>query len=904
MSTPAFWRGLVRWAAPPEDRAALLADLDEDFAAVAEREGIRQARRWYRHQVLLSLPPLLRLRLRRAREDARDVARGGLAGDLARDLRTALRVHGKAPLVSAVVVLSLALGIGATTTVFSFARSMLLPGSGGVESSDALVTVYTSDDEGGLWGTTSFPDFQDLSRSVPALESTAAVRIGVVEGVRDGEPERMMTELVTGDYFSVLGISPRIGRTITPEETRFGSAQRVLVLSHHVWVDRYGADPGILGREVVLDGHPFVVVGVAPEALRSRFLQLRVDGWIPLGIPGGTYHATPSELQDRRDREYLVLGRLAEGASAEQLRTQLEGAAAGLREAHPAAWTDDREQPRQFTFLPEAESRVPPPFRAVLGGFSLLLLAGAGLVLVVACSNVAGLLLARAHARRREMAVRVSLGASRGRIVRMLLAEGLVLAGVGGGLGIAGAVWAARKVSRIPLPGDLPTLSLSMPVDWPVVAFATLVATASALLFGLVPALEAARSESLRPGTGGLRTGRHASRLRRGLVAVQVAGSVVFLTGSALVFRSVASMEGTGTGLRTEALAVVSREVPEELLGQDPVAYFGALADRVAGDDRVDRVELASVVEGSPFFDLTRARTRVPGQDELRDVVYNAVSPGYADVVGLEVTAGRGLRTTDTRAAPRVVVVNESMARRFWPDRPAVGQSLTLMERRRLTTPEDTVPVSVEVVGVVRDVRNTAESDGGPFFWAPMDQFPVRMAVLVARGPSGPGAAALALRQRLAESGSQLSLVGPTPHEEAAALGTLGSRLAARGLGLAAVFVLALALVGLAGLVSFTVNRRLPEIALRKALGAATPRVVREVVRGALTPVLQGAALGMAIVVPGAWLARSVLYGISPLDPIALGGSLALLVLTAVGISLVPALRAGRADPNRYLKAE
>jgi predicted permease len=904
MSAPRIWRSLVSWAAPGQDRAAILSDLEEEFESIRDAEGPWRARRWYRGQVLRSAVPLLRLRLRLGASRVAEARREGVVGDLARDLRTGLRVHARAPLVTSVIVVSLALGIGATTSVFSFSRSILFPGHGGVERTEGFVSLYTSDDGGQPFGTTSFPDYLEIQEAVTGLESVAAVRLGVVEAVQDDEPRRLIAELVTGEYFPLLGVSLPLGRAFAEEETRFGDAHRVVVLGHHVWTGRYAADPGILGREVILDGEPFVVVGVAPESLRSRFLQLRVDAWIPLGIPGGTYHATESELTNRRDREYIVVGRSAPGISGEQLQAQLDGLAGRLRTAYPAAWTDDRAEPRRLTFLTEAESRVPPPFRAVMGGFSLLLLAGTGLVLLVACSNVAGLLLARAHARTREMAIRVSLGASRGRIIRMLLAEGLLLAVAGGGLGVLGAIWAAGRLSNIPLPGDLPTLSLAMAVDWPVLVFAALVATGASILFGVAPALEAARADAMRPGTGSLRTTTRRSGLRRGLVAIQVAGSVVFLAGAALVLRSIESMDATGSGISTESLAVVTREIPEELSGQDPIAYFGGLADAALADERVDRVALASAVEGTPFFDLTRARIRVQGQDDVREVVYNAVSPGYTELVGLQVVAGRGLDATDVRGASRVVVVNESFARRFWPDRPAVGRQFTMVERRHLSTPEDTVPVTVEVVGVVRNVRNTAESEGVPFLWAPMDQFPVRMAVLAASGPSGPGAAALALRQRLPAAPGQVSLVGPSPHLEVAALGTLGSRLALRGLGFAAAFVLGLALVGLAGMVSFTVNLRLPEMALRKALGADPGTVVGEVVRGALSPVWKGTLLGLVVVIPLAYLARSVLYGVSPVDPMALGGSLVLLALCATGTSLVPAIRAGRADPNRYLKGD
>lgn len=902
MKTPRLWRHLVGVCAPPEDRYAILSDLEEEFDRIVSTSGARAARRWYGGQAIRSALPLLRLRARAIARAARDATEGPHFFGLGRDVRTAIGVHARAPIVTFVVIVSLAVGVGATTTVFSLARSFVFPSSGGMTDTAGFVTLYTSDEDGEPYGTTSFPDFLDIAESVDGLERLAATRLGIVRSGEDSR--RLIVELTTEEYFTLLGVPMALGRSFTPEEARIGSAHRVAVISHAHWTERLGGSPSVLGQTLRLDGEPFTIIGVAPDGLRSRLLQLKVDAWLPLGIPGGTYHATPQELANRRDREYMVMARLAPGITRSEVEERLEVLAEGLASAYPDAWTDDRGMSRSFQLLDEKDSRLPPMMRTVTGLLSLFLLGGTGLILVVACSNVAGLLLARAHARAPEMSVRVSLGASRGRIVRMLLVESLVLAGLGGGLGVGLTAWASGRLSSVPLPGDLPALTFDLGVDALVLTFALGVATLSALVFGLAPALEASRAGALRPGSGALRGGPRRSTLRRRLVGVQVAGSVVFVAASALAFRVVDSLEGFEPGLNTARLAIVSRSVPEDFGDGDPTVFLEEEADAALADPRIDRIAIASVAEGTPFFDLTRARIDIPGQGEPRDAVYAAVTPEYAELVGHRTVEGRGLSTGDTRGSSPVAVVNETFARRYWPGRPAVGQRFTVLERRQLSTPEDTVPVQVEVVGVHADAGNNPGSDDPPFFWVSLDQFPVRMAVLIASGPSGPGAAAAAFEQSLPSRAGEISLVGPAPHSDVASLATLGSRVTARILAAAGGFVLGLALVGLAGLISFTVTLRLPELALRKALGADPRGVVQGVVKDSLKLVAQGTVGGFAILAPIAYATRDELAGVSPIDPVSLGVTLLLMALAAVVTSLLPALRAGRADPVRYLRGD
>ena len=365
-----LWVALLRYASHAEDREYIVADALEGYAHRAEAQSVRAARRWLRGQAFAAVLPGLAERRRRRRRAPRGVTppRGGVSRwleDLVQDSRHAARSLRRSPALVLLVVGSLGVGIGATTIVFSTARSLLFPPAGPLSAPHELVTVYESAPTGEPWRQVSFPNFQEFEEGVPALADAAALRIGVVRLGESTDGERLIVELVTGNYFDVTGIPAVLGRTFDPDETRIGSAEALVVISYEFWQSRFEGSADVLGQILLFDGRPHTVIGVAPPNLVSRLLQMRVSAWIPLGIPGGTYNADTEELSNRADREYLVLARRAQGATLADVEGQLTRLAASIGERFPELWQDDRGQPRAFTALAEAESRLPPDFRMV-----------------------------------------------------------------------------------------------------------------------------------------------------------------------------------------------------------------------------------------------------------------------------------------------------------------------------------------------------------------------------------------------------------------------------------------------------------------------------------------------------------------------------------------------------------
>ncbi len=896
------WLALLERVTHPQDRPWVRADAVEAFDERVARDGLPAARRWLRRQAVSALAPGLRERWRRRGRPASERGPSSLSGmarvgeDARRDLAHALRGLRRAPGLVVLVVGSLGAGIGATTLVFSIASALIFPDAGPLGTPETLVTVYESDPEGGLWGEVAFPNFLDLRSEVPGLDDAAATRMGVLRMGGSADGETVMVELVTGNYFDVLQVPAVLGRTFAPGETVIGAAEPLIVISREFWERRFAADPAVLGRTVLLDGRRHTIIGVAPSGMTTRTLQIKVAGWVPLGIPGGTYNASEDELANRADREYSVLGRLAPGTSITQVAGQVAALGVSVGERFPDIWRDDRGQARRFSVLSEEESRLAPDFRAV-GSFLVgLLLAGTGLILAVACSNVAGLLLARGQRRAEEVAVRMSVGASRGRIVRMLMTESLLLATMGGLLGVALTGAVVRRGAAIPLPGALPDLVFDLHVDGAVLAFALTVATVSALAFGLAPAFVAARSGS--PLGRGARGVSARSRGRRALVAVQVAASVVFLMGAGLLMRSVGEIASSDPGLDTKPLAVVNWKKPADASGD---AWMQAFRDELLSEDDISRVELASAVEVSPFSDLSGARVLVPGQSESIVISLNSVTPGYADLVGLDLRRGRWLSDRDRSGSSLSVVVNEAFVRTYFPDDDPVGRSFRIEERRALSTPVPGPSLDAAIVGVVEDVRNDPTRAPTPYLWASIEQLPVDNVVAHVRGPRGPAAAVEALRRRTRD---QVSLIGPSPYDDVASLSTAWQRAVARLLGVGGLFATGLTVIGLGGLLSVSVAMRLPELAIRRALGASSRDVVGDVIGESARLTGAGILGGLLIAIPLAVLARRVLPGVSAVDPIATLGTVLVLIASALLTAVPPALTAARVHPLRYLRGE
>lgn len=903
---PAVARWILERLSPAHDRPFVLSDLAEEFEARAEAEGLRKARRWYRAQVLRSVPPTIARRLREARpfSGAREGARlFGLGGDV----RYALRRLAATPVQVVVTVVSLGIGIGLATSVFAVANAFLLQPPRGITDTEGLVALYTSEENGRLYGANSYPDLEDVTRESGVFRDLAAVRPGLVRWTEGDGTRRVMIEIVGGSYFDVLGVDLPLGRTFTPQETVVGGAAAVTVVSHEFWKTRLGGDPSVLGRTLRMDGRDFTVIGVAPEGLLGRFLRLKVDAWVPVGLPGGIYHATEGELGDRGAREYMAFARLRPGVSIEQAQARLTVVATRLREEHAEAWTDDHGAARSLTVLPERDSRIPPDGRTALAATSGFLLGGTGLILLIACLNVAGLFLARTFGRRREIAVRLSLGAARARVVRLLLVEALLLALAGGALGVALASLTARFLGALPFPLDIP-LSFGVSVDTHVLVFALVTAFLACLAFGLGPAIRASRADL----ASAVKSDRTGGRLRFGsrgvLVTVQVAGSLILLVGTGLCLRSTGALSAFDSGLHPEGIALASW-TNREATGEDDVRHqVLSLAERLTASPDIEEVAVASVAELSLWTDNASATLSVDGYrpESDRDVVVrrNVVTPNYFAMVGLKPVRGRTLAPTDDAGAPTVAVVNETFVRTYWPGESGLGRRVTVREARSFGKPFASPNRTFEVVGVLPDVVVAPGAEPEPYLWTSFLQDYTPLVVFHARGRTGAAAAVPALRSIVQADPDELPLVPARTYEDLASFNALAQRLALQAFSWSGAFALLLALMGIYGIVAFSVGQRAREMAIRQAVGAARGTVVRSIVLYGVRIVAIGSALGLAVAVPLASVARSTLYGVSPMDPLALIGSVSVLLATALAATLLPARRAAHIDPMRILREE
>jgi predicted permease len=843
----------------------------------------------------------------RFKEQTREERGGRPLEDLVRDLRVGTRTLFKVPLVVVVTVVSLALGIATSATVFAVANGFLFSDPGPVRDPGTLVVVHTSEDRGRLYGETSFLDYQDLAEWTETLDGLAAHRVGVLSLGDPTERDRLIVELVTGDFFDVLGISPAPGRGFLPEETVPGSADRVIVLSHRSWMERFGGDPRVLGQVLQLDGNPFTVIGVAPEGLKARFFQMDVEGWVPLGIPGGTYRATPARMANRRERQFIMVGRLASGRTLEEAQAEFSLLAGRLHEEHGEVWEDGSNRPRAITVLSEAEARIPPDGRIALLGTAGFLLACAFLVLLLACSNVASLLLARAHRRSREMAIRTSLGAGRGHLVRMLLTESLLLALAGGGLGLYLTHYATGFLKVLPLPIDVP-LRFDFSLDVRVVLFTLLLSLGASILAGIGPALQGSKpnlTPALKSDTGrNDRRGRRIS-LRTLLVAGQVATATFLIVGAGLAMRSLQASASFDVGLDASGVAIMWKEPPEEGLEPDDLReYYLGLAETLTGRPEVEAVALAREAEAQPLMDDFATARVQPLEGDPSRIRFNAVTPGYMEMLDIQVARGRTLQPTDRPGGALVAVVNQTFVDRFLPGTQGLGQRFTVTDWWDAESPETRVSASYEVVGVVGP-RSTAPGEAeGPFFWTSFLQEPPVRGIIHARGRGSAESLVPILRREIPVPANEFTLIDPSPYVDLINYRFLGHRITSRALAFAGAFALFLAFIGVYGIVSFAVSQRFREMAIRQAMGARRDQVMGSVIWGGLRTTLVGLALGLAAVVPLAFLARSALLGVAPLDPAAVGGGIAVLVLAAVLAGAIPARRLLAAEPMEVLRDE
>ena len=827
------------------------------------------------------------------------------------DIKFAVRTLTKSPGFTAAAIVTLALGIGLNSAVFSLVNAVLLRPLP-VERPDELITVWNAETSDLLSHVPlAYPDYVDLrdaARSVAGLIAYAMVPLALDVG---GESQMVIAQTVSGNYFDLLGVRAVVGRTFAPEESAAKGTHPVAVLSHAAWRRRFGGAADVIGKTVRLNGNAFTVIGVAPQEFTGVIRGFNPELWVPLmmipalqasgglNVESGEAVETPETLDrlDRRRTRWLwVMGRLRPQSTVEQARAELQLQGRRLQEQYP-----DTNKDRDVVVLPAGEVKFLPGVDSVLYATSAVLLALVGMILLITSAKVANMLLARAAARRREIAVRRSLGASRLRLVRQLLTESLLLALAGAALGLLLAGWSNAVVNRVELP--LPVeLALGLTLDWRVLAFTLLVAGLAAAAFGLAPALQSSRSELVsalkdESGTTSAGAGRH--RLRNALVVVQVTLSMVLLIGAGLSLRSMLNAHRVDPGFEPRGLLEAS--LAPSLQGYDATRaeqFYRQLAERVAALPGVASVATASALPLS--FDFNIDAVSAEGQEpsdrkDWPEVDTAQVGPGFFETMRIPILRGRGFDDRDRPGAAPVAIVNQTLAQRFWPGADPIGKRLRF----------ESEPQSREVVGVARSGKyRTLGEAPRPFVYRSAAQTELRDRTVLVRASGAPGALLSALRREIRQLDEKMPVTALRPVEEGLGVTLLLPRMGAALFGLFGVLGMILAAVGLYGVMAYMVSQRTREIGIRVAVGAQPRDILRLVLGGGLKLTAAGVALG---IVGAIGLTRAIgvlLYGIRPTDPITFIGVAVLLLGTAALACFVPARRAARTDPLIALRHE
>ncbi|HEX2095287.1 MAG TPA: ABC transporter permease [Longimicrobiaceae bacterium] len=798
---------------------------------------------------------------------------------LFQDLRYALRTLLYAPGFTAVTVMTLALGIGATTAIFSLVDTVLLRPLP-YRDADRIVTLWqrnlVTGDAKVEVSPANFMDWRDRSRSFSRM---AAIEPYGLDLTGLGEPVGLRTALVTEGYFEILGVGALLGRTLEPRDYAPGS-ERTVVIGYGLWQQRFGSDRGIIGRKLTLDGDPTTVVGVMPPEF--RFPEEYREVWAPL--------VYDENDRQRRGATYLqVVARLRPGVTPAQARGEMSGIAERLAGEYPRTNAEMRT-----SVVPLAEHLVGEVRPALL-----VLLGAVGFVLLIACANVASLFLARAAGRRREFAIRAAVGAARRRLVRQMVTESLLVALLGGAGGVLLAYWGIDLITGI-IPEGLPRVD-ELRIDGRILLFALAASVLAAVLFGLTPSLQASRPDLQRFLADGGRgaPGSTRPRLRNALVVAETALALVLLIGAGLLVRSFVELLRVDLGFAPEGRAVMQLFVYDRPPPQQ-VRFFEEAMERIGALPGVQAVGAVSAfplaeadVSRDVSFVLADRPEPPPGQEPSAYV--STSTPGYFEALGIGVRRGRLLAPGDRADAPLVAVVNETMARRHWPDEDPVGKRIQL----RFEQGER------EVVGVAADVRLAGlDAEPRPEVFIPLTQRPSGSMTLVARTVGDPAALIPAMKAQVWEMNPQQTIYSTATVEQLLDDSLREERFRLLLLGSFSAIALLLAAIGIYGLVSYTTRARTHEFGVRLALGADAAGLVRGVVGQGVRLALAGAVAGLLGAAALTRFLRGFLFGVGPTDPVTYVALAALVVLAAAAATWLPARRAAGVDPMITLRSE
>lgn len=808
---------------------------------------------------------------------------------LLQDLRSAVRSLLHTPSLTAAAVLSLGLGIGANTTVFSWVQAVLLRPIPGAHDAGALrvVAFETREGRSRSW---SYPNYRDYRDRATLAEYVAQDDLALSIAV-NGQAERAYGALVSGNYFRVMGIQPALGRVLSEADDRSPGAHPATVISYAYWQRRFAGDPSIVGREVTINNLPMTIVGVAPPEFLGSFLGIATSAWVPVRMQP---QMTGSDRLEARGSGWMnTMSRVKPGASTEQVQAEATAILAQIAQESPGSfdgWRVRVVRPWQ------ANWGAPSVLAPILGVLSVVV----GLVLLIACANVANLLLARAVGRRREIAVRLSLGANRWRLVRQLLTESLVLATVAAVAGVAIAYWTYGLLMAFAPPTDMP-IDFGLRLDATTLGYAMAVSVATGLFFGLAPALQASRPDmihAIKEEAGrGASGGRAGHRFRNALVIVQVAVCLVLLVGAALFVRSLQAAQHIDPGFEPNGLLVASVDlVPNGYTADTGRQFHRRLRESLRGLAGVESFAIARQVplgiSGTSSMGAT-VDGYTPRPDEEIVVTYNVVGPGYFRTMRIPVAAGREFTDADTAESRRVLVVNETMAARYWPERGAVGGRVRLGKD------------DYEVVGVARDIKYGQINEAPqPYMYLSLDQTFTSQVVLHVRSASSPAPILASVRDRVRSLDPNLPIYDARPMSEHMQTSVFAQRMAANLLGVMGLLAVVLAAVGLYGVIAYAVTQRTQELGIRLALGAQPRDLLGMVLRHGLGITAVGIAIGLALAFAATGFMRSLLPGITPRDPLTFIAVPLLLLAIATVAALIPARRAGAVDPIVALRYE
>ena len=885
---------LLRWAVPGPLRQSVLGDLEEEWRAQPSPDSLR-GRTWYwRHALALAsrftVERIARRTVRQRHDWGGEPRRkgDGVMETIWQDVRYGLRMLANRPGFTTVAVLTLALGIGANAAIFSVVEAVLLRPLPFPET-ERIVALWQNDRKTNVEREDVAPaNFVDWRALNTVVEEMAAINPWSLDFTGGDEPETIRSANVTRGFFELLGVKAARGRTFLPEEYEPGR-NNVVVLTHGLWQRKFGGDPGVVGQVISLDDQPYTIVGILPPEFFLRFSRSdrtrRPEMYAPQVVVG--------EDWESRVATYLeVIGKLKPGVTIDEARAAMGVVARQLAQQYP------RENSTVgITLVPLHEQTV----GGVRTGL-LVLLGGVGLVLLIACANVANLLLARGQHRLRELAVRAAMGASSRRLTSQLLVEGLLLSvfGLAGGLALAAAL---LPVIVSLSPADTPRIQ-QVALNLPVLGFAIIVALLTSILFGLAPSLQLARRNLqafLKEGTQGAMGRTGAGKLRSALVISEVALAMVLLVGAGLLVRSFVTLLGVDRGFTHNAVALEVYVWDRFTTPERRIAFFREVAEKLS---TLPGVKAAGAVSSAPFLTSGHAPSipcnvegRPPLPPDQAPTVYSIIAtPNYFRAMGIPLLAGRPLRGSDDASGPRVALINTTMARQLWGSEDPVGRKFIVEYRQG--------PRTFEVVGVVGDVRHRLDLSPRPEFYMPHAISPTGSMTIVVGTESDPAAMLSAIKQRVWEVRATQPFYNETTMQQAVMGSVAERRFHLMLLGGFSVLALLLASVGIYGVISFTTAARTQEIGVRIALGAQRGDILRMVVAHGLRLAGAGVAVGLLASLALTRFLSSLLFGVSTFDLLTYAAIGTLLAVVALAACWIPARRATRIDPIRALRYE